>query len=237
MTDHLPAILIILLAGLASFFARKLSFAGAIAGAIIATACYTGGGWRLLGCLAAFFVLSVLATRVGGRTKIISGLAERDGGPRLAGQVLANGSVPAICALAVLFFPDHSRVLLLAAAAGFASATADTLSSEIGNAYGSRYLDLVSLKPGTRGSNGAISLEGTMAGLAGSFVPAAIAIIGNGTATELCVIVIAGNLAGLFDSFLGGTLENRKLMTNDQVNFLNTAFGSGVAVLLYSIFR
>jgi uncharacterized protein (TIGR00297 family) len=235
--NHLPAVLVILLATLASFVTRKLSFPAALAGAIIATACYSGGGWRLLGCLAAFFFMSVLATRLGAGKKLVSGLAERDGGPRLAGQVFANGAVPAICSIAIVVFPDCSRLLLLAAAAGFASATADTLSSEIGNAYGSKYLDLVSLKPGIKGRNGVISMEGTLAGLSGTLVVAAISTARNGTAAEFLSIVVAGNLAGMFDSLLGGTLENKQLLTNNQVNLLNTAFGAAVSVLLSSIFR
>jgi uncharacterized protein (TIGR00297 family) len=234
--QHFTAIVLILLATVGTFFARKLSLVGSIAGALIAAACYAGGGWRLLGCLTAFFLLSITATRAGARKKLVHGLAERNGGPRLAGQVLANGAVPAVCALLALIFPAQSHLLLLAAAAGFASATADTLSSEFGNAYGTRYLNLITLKTGTRGMNGMISLEGTIAGLVGSLVPAWIATGSKGTATWFVSIVLAGNLASLFDSFLGGLLENRHLMTNDQVNLSNTAFGAATAVAFYLTF-
>lgn len=234
--QHFAAFIFILLATVGTFFARKLSLMGALTGATIASACYTGGGWRILGCLAAFFVLSVLATRIQAKEKLRTGLAERDGGPRLASQVLANGAVAAICSLAAIVRPDHSVIFLLAAAAAFASATADTLSSEIGNAFGSRYWDLVTLRSGKKGNNGVVSLEGTAAGFAGSLVIALIACTGQLSAAGFFSIIFAGNAAGLFDSLLGGTLENRQLLTNDQVNFLNTAFGALTAAILYSYF-
>ena len=55
-------------------------------------------------------------------------------------------------------------------AGSFAAATADTLSSELGNVYGRRYYNILTLRPDTRGLNGVVSLEGTSLGLAGTAV-------------------------------------------------------------------
>lgn len=228
--NYFLAIGLILIAALATFLTKKLSWQGAIAGIIIAVLCFGNENWTLLACLAGFFALSTFATLAGKTQKLHTGLAERSGGPRLASQVLANGGFAALLSLASMIFPSIAEYLLPAAIASFSSATADTMSSEIGNAYGSRFINLINFRKGIRGNNGVISVEGTIAGILGSCVIAAIGWSNEPGWRQFFIIVTAGTAANFFDSLLGGTLENRQRLTNDQVNFLNTVFGAAVAV-------
>src|SRR5687768_11920782 len=118
--------------------------------------------------------------------------------------------------------------------AAFASATADTLSSELGNIYGSRYYNIRTFKPDARGENGVVSFEGTAYGIAGSCVIALIFCVTYGW-KALLPVVIAGTVGNIADSLLGATLERKRLLTNDAVNFMNTLIAALAAWLIYLI--
>jgi uncharacterized protein (TIGR00297 family) len=114
-------------------------------------------------------------------------------------------------------------------AGSFAAATADTLASELGNVYGRRYYNILTLKPDTRGLNGVVSLEGTALGLAGTAVLAAAYCLAAGWGPAFGWLLVAGTAGNLADSLLGATLERRGTLSNNAVNFLNTLTGALVA--------
>src|SRR5258708_18655793 len=91
------------------------------------------------------------------------GLAENEKGTRTAMQVMANAGVPAIIGLIESLYTNPGLPVMMAAA--FAAATADTLSSELGNVYGSRYYNILSFKRDQRGPNCVVRLERTLFGL------------------------------------------------------------------------
>jgi uncharacterized protein (TIGR00297 family) len=106
-------------------------------------------------------------------------------------------------------------------AACFSSATADTLSSELGTVYGRKFYRITTLRPDKKGLDGVISFEGTLIGLCGSAVIAALyAIPYNGQ--FFTTVVLAGTAGNLADSFLGAVWERKGRLSNDAVNFLNT---------------
>ena len=151
-----------------------------------------------------------------------SGFAEKNKGRRTTTQVLANGSVAAITGLLIWFYPAQKNLFLVMMAASLASATADTLSSELGTVYGRKFYNIITLKKDARGLDGVISIEGIIIGVIGSALIAVIYALGYGLNKNFLWIIIAGTVGNLADSVLGATLERRKLLHNDTVNFLNT---------------
>jgi uncharacterized protein (TIGR00297 family) len=182
--------------------------------------------------LALFFILGTTATSWKMSTKQKQGIAERDKGKRTAGQVIANAGVAGIAGLLMLLFPHQANVLFMMLAASFASATADTLSSELGNVYGSRYYNILTFKQDSRGLNGVISVEGTLIGLIGSAIIAVAYTLSRGWGINFVWIILAGTVGNLTDSVLGATLERRHYLGNNAVNFLNTLVAAITALLL-----
>ena len=131
----------------------------------------------------------------------------------------------------ILLFPSREPAFQILLAASLASATGDTLSSELGIVYGKRHFNILTFKPDKRGLNGVISLEGTLFGLAGSATVAAIYCIFFRWSMVFVVVTVAGLAGNLFDSFLGAMFERKGQMTNNMVNFLNTLFAALVALL------
>lgn len=211
----------------------KLTVAGAITAGFVGLLVFKGAGFTGLTILIVFFLLGTVATGWQIKTKQKLGLAEKESNRRTTGQVIANGGVAAILGGAAWFFPAGKPVLTLMIAGSLASATADTLSSELGSLYGRRFYDIISLKRAIPGPDGVISMEGTLTGTAGAALIAMVYCLSFGLSNSTWVIIIAGTIGNLADSLLGATLERRKLVGNDTVNFLNTCVGAGVCLLLH----
>ena len=207
-----------------AYRARSIDGHGLAAGTCIGTAVYVGVGWRGFLCLATFFVVGTVATRVGRAEKAAHGA-------RTVRHVLANGAVPACSAVAALLFPTHVEALAAAFAGALAAATADTLSSEIGQVYGGRPYLLSTFRRVPVGDDGGVTVLGTLAGLGGA---GAIAIVAMSldVATPVGVVVLAGAAGNLADSALGATLERRGVMSNAGVNLACTLAGAALAALL-----
>ncbi|MCB2408965.1 DUF92 domain-containing protein [Hymenobacter lucidus] len=216
--------------------AGKLTWAGALTGGLLGVLIFLGAGFWGVGLLALFFLLGTLASAWKVAEKRRLGVAEENKGRRTAGQALSNAGVAALCGLLAWAFPEHSGLFQLMLAGSFAAATADTLSSELGNIYGRRYYNAWTFKPDTRGLNGVISLEGTLLGLAGSTLIAAVYCLGVGWHRGFFWLLVAGTVGNLADSLLGATVERRHYVSNNAVNTLNTAVGAQTAALLYWLF-
>lgn len=120
--------------------------------------------------------------------------------------------------------------------AALAEATADTVSSEIGQAYGGPPLLITTMRRVPAGTDGAITLRGTGAGIAAAGIVVASAIPALGMNLRECGLALVSGIAGfLFDSLLGATLERKGWLGNDLVNFLST--GVAVAVALVGLNR
>lgn len=223
---HLIVIGGLLLGMLLSVRTGKLSVPASLAGGLTGYLAFAGAGFAGLLMLAAFFILGTLATSHRKELKAkmhADGLHEQQ---RTAGQVFANGGVAALSGILALIDPTHASLYVVMLAASLASATADTLSSELGTVYGRHFYNVLSFKKDQRGLDGVISLEGTLLGAAGAMVIAAIYGVAYGFGKASVLIVVAGIAGNLLDSVLGASLERKGIIKNDGVNFLNTLFAA-----------
>jgi len=217
--------------------ARSVTPSGAVAGWLLGTAVYTFQGWRGFLLLLAFVVLGSAATRLGYGHKARSGVAQEAGGRRSARHAVANLGVAAVAAF-LAAATLHPAPYLAAFAAALATALGDTLSSEVGQLLalrGSRWgrpVRITDGRPVRPGLDGGVSLAGSVAGVAGSLLVAAIGLAtGLLPATVAAVVAGAGCLGNAADSLLGATVERRGLLDNQGVNFAATLVGSVAAAL------
>lgn len=229
-------LIVILLAGMfLSVSFEKLNLLGALTGGLLAGFLYLGAGFTGVAMMAAFFLLGTLATGHKIAVKESLKAAEKSKGKRNALQVLSNAGIPALCGLLAWVYPQKASLFRLMLAAGFSSATADTLSSELGTVYGKKFYNIVTLQKDVRGKDGVISLEGTLLGVLGSLLIALIAYISYGGQLTLFWVIVAGTLGNLSDSYMGATLQQRNYLSNNGVNLFNTLLAVLAAALLGSL--
>lgn len=208
--------------------AGSIDAPGAVSAVAIGVAVTVGTGLRGLALLVAFFAIGSAVTRLGYGRKAALGIAQERGGARGWRNAWANGGVPALLALLAGMTSGGERSLfLLAYAASVATAASDTCSSEVGKALGRRAYLITTLRRVPPGTEGAVSLEGTLAGVAGASAVAglglALGLFGGGAAA---IVAAAGVLGGLAESVIGTVAERRGWLDNDQLNALNTALGA-----------
>jgi uncharacterized protein (TIGR00297 family) len=218
----------LILAGTA-FALRGVDGSGMVGGFLIGFLVWMGLGGAGFSLLLAFFVLGTALTKLGYRRKAEQNLAQEKGGRRGARHALANGATAAGCAIFAATTP-LPEVFALGFAGALATAVADTAGSEVGQLWGRRTFLVTTLRPVPRGTQGAVSLEGTVAGILASVVVAALGVAGGlfGPLGAL-VVVVAAFLGTLLESVVGATLERHGLLDNEGVNFLNTLMGALLA--------
>ena len=216
----------------AGYRAGTVTVSGAAAGVALGTSILVFARWQGWVLLLATFAAAVITSRMGLPRKMMLGIEEERGGRRGAGNAIANTSVAAVAAAAAVLTYAREPALL-AFVAALAAGGSDTVASEIGKAWGrTTYLSttLKRVKPGTPG---AVSLEGTVAGIAGALLLGALgAGLGMISWPSVGIVVIAATAGSLVESALGATLEPRRILNNDILNFINTAVAAGVAVEL-----
>lgn len=192
-------------------------------------------GWQGYLVVMFYFLVGSGLTRVGMARKEAAGIAEARSGARGPENVWGSALIGALCALGTLVVPAPYRPgLWLAYVASFSTKLSDTTASEIGKAYGQRTFLITTLQPVPKGTEGAVSLEGTLAGILAS---GAIALVGWAVGLisplGLGICLLAACVATTLESWIGATLQSRlEWLTNELVNVINTLIGAIAAVLL-----
>jgi uncharacterized protein (TIGR00297 family) len=228
--------------GLLVFVARAATPLAALTGGVIAAVLTLAplpelSSWyhSALPALLALFLLTFSATRFGRGKKQELGVAEDKRG-RNAAQVAANLGVAGLGAAAALSHPLPGSYCAVVVTAALAEATADTLASELGEVLGGRPLMVTTRRRVPPGTDGAVSLAGTLAGLGGAVLVVLVATLALGLGVSETLCTGLGAAGGLFvDSLLGATAERRGWLNNDAVNFLSTLVAAAIAVLLFAI--
>lgn len=193
-------------------------------------------------------LLAFATTRLGRKQKERMGIAEDRFG-RSSSQVAANLGVAALVSNGVMqswainssWFAHNSRAPVAYFAVGLAAmaeAAADTVSSEIGQAFGGQPRLLTTLRAVDPGRDGAITLTGSLSGMLAAGIVAGVGTLALRGGITMFTISCAGAVFGLFfDSLLGATMEERGWLNNDAVNFLSTAsaavFAMGALAILH----
>lgn len=219
----------------AGWGARAVTAAGAVTGALIGTVILIGagvGGWVVL---IATFLFAAVTTLLGHARKAAAGIAEERGGRRGPGNAIANTGIAALAAFVAAGLSDPT-LAFVALVAALATSGSDTVASEVGKAWGRTTVLVTSLRRVPRGTTGAISLQGTMAGVVSAATLAATgAWLGLVPMSAVAIITGAATVASLLEGVLGATLEARGMLTNDAVNFVNSAMGAALAMWLWMV--
>lgn len=224
------------LLGLTSLMPKKLlTPAGLINAWLLGVIIWATLGWQGYVVIVFYFVVGSGVTRVGLAEKEAEGIAEKRSGARGPENVWGSALTGTICALGTLLVDESAQdLLLLGYVASLSTKLADTCASEIGKAYGKSTFLITTLQPVARGTEGAVSLEGTIAGVIAS-VALAMVGWGIGLISPLGILwaVIAAFVATNLESVIGATLQNKfAWLTNEVVNVINTIIGALVAILL-----
>jgi uncharacterized protein (TIGR00297 family) len=208
-----------------------VSISGAVAGALVGILVLAGAGWPAWWLLGFTFLATTISTRLGASRKTAMGIAEPRRGRRDAGGIVANTAVAASAALLIAADPGDAMPRVMFAAA-LVTAGSDSVASEIGKACGGATRVIWTGRRVPPGTDGAISVAGTLAGALSAFAlsaaAAALTLIG---ARDVAFVASASIAASLLEGAFAITLERRGWLDNDGVNIAASALGAALAAL------
>lgn len=219
-------VIILFILGFITYKRRALDLFGSLIMILMGVVIIFSAGTNWLLLIVLFLIMCLLATRYSKKYKRSLGEYE---GRRTSKNVISNGVVA--CFMAA--FGGYYLPLVGGFIGAIATATADTMASEIGVLHQPRLLTTMQkVDPGT---DGAVSLLGTAVGMAGAaIIGLAAYLLGimPNPFTAILVSVISGTVGCFMDSFLGATFERRFMLTNEHVNLIATIVGAIVGILL-----
>ena len=163
--------------------------------------CLSWQGWM---SVVIYLLFGSLVTQIGFKFKKAQGIAEKRGGRRGPENVWGSAATGLFLAIMTKFNAANVVMFKVGFAASFAAKLADTFGSEIGKRFGKDTYLITSLKKVDRGTEGGISIEGTLASVLGSifmaFIMLRLSIIS--TKYHFIVVVVSGFLATLSETIL-----------------------------------
>jgi uncharacterized protein (TIGR00297 family) len=214
----LAALLVTALFAALAYALGMVSRGGALGGFLVGAIIYICLGPQGFVVLALFVVGGSLLTRLGYARKRYAGTAEAGGGRRGAKNAIANAGVAVLCALLAAFTSIDAFAAAFVASLG--AAFADTAESEVGQLYGRAPRLITNLTPVPPGTDGAVSLPGTLAGLAAATLTAALgSALGLVGSAPMLLLALAAFLGTVVDSLVGALLPR---LGNELTNGLCT---------------
>lgn len=212
-------------------FDLKGGLAAVILGAFISLV--ANFNWLIL--LVVFAFSSHAATRAWFKQKKKDAVQEGSSGERGYSNVMYAGLLGFFIAsfqglTSSFHLPDVPYFFLFAVS--FAVINSDTFGSEIGVMDKKAYL-ITNMKRVVPGTNGGISLTGTVASVLGALIIGiSYSLLKSGTISPFPIILITsfGLLGSIIDSILGATFENRNRLTKGQVNLFSTLITVAAAI-------
>jgi uncharacterized protein (TIGR00297 family) len=219
---------------LLAYVLGMVSRSGALGGLGVGVLVYASLGWQGFSVLALFVVGASALTKAGYARKSRRGVAEADRGRRGARNALANCGVAVVLALGAAY-TGRPEPLTAAFVAALGAAFADTAESEVGQLAGRRPRLVTSLRPVPPGTDGAVSLPGTLAGVLAASLTAGLGLTVGlvGSAGGALAVGLAAFAGTLVDSYVGAAAPR---LGNEMTNVLCTAsaavVGAGLVILL-----
>jgi uncharacterized protein (TIGR00297 family) len=213
-------------AGLA-YALGMVSRGGAAGGFAVGVVIYACLGPQGFAVLALFVVMGSALTRLGYRNKQRRGVAQSHGGRRGARNALANCSVALLCALLAALIPSEAFAAAFVASLG--AALADTAESEVGQLANRTPRLITTLRKVPPGTDGAVSLPGTFAGLAAAALTALLGLsLGLVTGSGTVLLVASAAFLGTVADSLLGALTPR--IGNELTNVSCTLVAAGLVL-------
>ncbi len=203
-----------------------VSRGGALGGFAVGSVIFLSLGPRGFGVLALFVIGGSALTRLGHQSKEHSGTAQTHGGRRGARNALANCGVALLCAL--LAASTSSAAFVTAYVAALGAAFADTAESEVGQLARSAPRLITTLRKVPQGTDGAVSLPGTLAGLIAAALTALLGLALGLVAGPAVAFFVAGAafLGTVVDSLVGALAPR---VGNELTNVLCTLVAAALA--------
>ena len=136
---------------------------GWISAGILGTILWGGLSWQGWMSVVIYLLFGSLVTKIGFKFKKEQGIAEKRGGRRGPENVWGSAATGLFLAIMTKFNAANVVMFKVGFAASFAAKLADTFGSEIGKRFGKDTYLITSLKKVERGTEGGISIEGTLA--------------------------------------------------------------------------
>lgn len=205
---------------------------------------YLGGIYAFL-ILATTFIMVTIAGKINSNEREKKSKDINKNGPKNVYQILANVLLGTLFVIISFFTKDKRYILIYAVV--MAEALADSLASDIGILAKKEPINILTLKKGTPGMSGNISILGMGAALFGAIEIALIYFWFHQNFKYVLIIIICGFLGAFIDTILGAIIQVKykcvkcgilteqvyhcgsktikyrgmKIFNNDMVNFLS----------------
>ncbi len=208
-------VVLLVIMGLIIYAKKALDLLGSVFMIIMGVIIIFAAGVNWLALIFLFLILGVGFTRYKHDYKKEIGIYE---GTRTIKNVVSNG----IVAFVMAAFGNYAGFI-----GSIATATADTMASEVGVATTPRLI--TNFKKVPPGTDGGISVVGTLAGIIGAgLIGLAAYMLGvyPDLTKTMVIAVVAGTFGCFVDSILGAALEIKGYLNNEHVNLLATLAGA-----------